>query len=337
MPITGPASYVPTTDEFIAHWTNANQDAPGGDLVVAPEEDDRPAIRLMDLENLRVDLVRERKAVTTGLTEQHVAQGKVLLRKRKLLKFYDQFAAQLRAYFGKTPFLPSLPLKPAESGLPARFLDVMEDILSLWTQINGTIPPPGVMSPLMLPDGGDIGQMQAKVQELRELLITLAQKEQNTALARARRNQVQDRIYPILKGYRLSVPALFGKNSPHTLSLPRLTPLPGRTPTGVSASGSFVTPENEARIVHTTSPDDDIESYELRQCPPPDYAGEDETIIASHPAGAPPEFHTAAGLVSAGDRSLFKVYTINTGGREKGSNVVDITWPETSTAPGQEE
>ncbi|MES2705303.1 MAG: hypothetical protein V4726_21590 [Verrucomicrobiota bacterium] len=327
MPITGPASYVPTMDEFIAHWTNANTAAAPGVVVVAPQQPNEPAVTLAAMEALRGQLTAERKAVVTGLNQQHVAREKAQMQKRALLERYEQFAATLRAFFAKTPFLSSLPLKPLETELPARFLDVMEEMLSLWTQIEDAPPPAGIDLPLVLKGGFDITFLQDGIALLRTLLINLAQKEQNTHLARTRRNQMQEKIYPILRDYRLAVPAILGKNSPLTLSLPRLSPLPGKTPTGVSASGTFTTPENEARIVHTLSPDDDISHYELRQCPPPDYAGDDETIIASHPAGAPPEFRTQAGLVVPGDRSLFKVVTINDDGREKSSNTVDITWP----------
>lgn len=327
MPITGPASYVPTTEEFIAHWTKANETAPMGEVVVAPDEEEKPPIRLENLIQLRIALLEERKAVAAGLTEQYVAREKVQKRKRQLLERYDQFAGLVRAYFGSTAYAVALPVKPTESELSARFVDTMDRVAYLWLQIQSDSPPPGVVFPITLPENFGLPQMQDLVRSLKELLTVLPLKEQNTQLARARRELVQEKIYPILKGYRLAVPAVLGKNSAHTHTLPRLSPLPGRTPTGVNASGSFVTPENEARIVHTQSPDDDIERYELRQCPPPDYVGDDETIIASHPASAPPEFRTVAGLVEAGDRSLFKVYIINTDGREKGSNVVDITWP----------
>ena len=49
--------------------------------------------------------------------------------------------------------------------------------------------------------------------------------------------------------------------------------------------------------------------------------------MASHAANAPAEFFTNFGLLAPGDRSLFKVHTINADDREKGSNVVDVTWP----------
>ena len=85
----------------------------------------------------------------------------------------------------------------------------------------------------------------------------------------------------------------------------------------------FLTPSNQAKVLHSLSPDTDIVRYELRQCPPPDYEGDDETIVANAPA----EFLTNFGLLAPGDRSLFRVYTINADDRGKGSNVVDITWP----------
>ncbi|MBC7980940.1 MAG: hypothetical protein H7Y36_10300, partial [Armatimonadetes bacterium] len=34
MPITGPASYLPTTDQFIAHWTSANAELGGAAPII---------------------------------------------------------------------------------------------------------------------------------------------------------------------------------------------------------------------------------------------------------------------------------------------------------------
>ena len=155
----------------------------------------------------------------------------------------------------------------------------------------------------------------------------LAQAEQETNPACARRNLVQERIYPILRDYRLAGLAIRGKDSPFATTLPRLSTLPGNTPTGVSASGTFLMPSNQAKMLHSLSPDPDITRHELRRCLPPDYEGDDKTIAASHPANASTEFLTNFGLPASGDRSHFEVYAINAEDRGKGSNAVDITWP----------
>ena len=327
MPITGPASYVPTTDEFLAHWSLANAVVPASPVVVAPSQGGGVAVTRIALANLGGELALARTAVQVGLNGTSVARETVLIAKRELLEHYDSFAAKLRAYYINTPFLPSLPTKPTEGELSARFVDAMDDMASLWTRLNAAGPPPGVTLPLVLAGGYSLGDMQDAMETLRAQLAGLAQAEQDTNLARAKRNLVQGKIYPILRDYRLAVPAMLGKNSPLTATLPRLSPLPGNTPTAVSSSGTFLTPSNQAKVLHSLSPDTDIVRYELRQCPPPDYEGDDETIVASHAANAPAEFLTNFGLLAPGDRSLFKVYAINADDREKGSNVVDITWP----------
>ena len=59
--------------------------------------------------------------------------------------------------------------------------------------------------------------------------------------------------------------------------------------------------------------------YELRYCPPPKNLGEDEAVVASHPADAPPEFLTHHGLPAPGAPALFKVYPITTAKRAGGA------------------
>jgi hypothetical protein len=92
---------------------------------------------------------------------------------------------------------------------------------------------------MVLPPNLNQEDFNVDVDILRLLFRDLSHKEQNVNLARTKRNLVQEKIYPILRDYRLAVPATLGTNSPLTQTLLRLSPLPGKTPATPIAAGTY--------------------------------------------------------------------------------------------------
>lgn len=317
---------MPTTEEFLAHWALANGAVPGTVVVVAAEEPGGPPVTLADFEVLAAELRGAHSAVRGCLMAVSIARTRTQMTKRALLVRYEEFADRLRAFYQGSPFLTSLPVKPVELELASRFLGRMQGVATLWAQLNAAAAPGGVTLPLLLPGGYAVGDFTADVEGLGAELQALGEAEQETQLARSRRNLAQERIYAVLRNYRLTVPAVLGRNAAVTLTMPRLTVVRGSTPPEVMVSGSFVPESGQARILHGVLDLPDLTHYELRYCPPPKYRAEEETLVASHPAEAPAEFLTNHGLLTPGDRALYKVYPITSARRERGSKVVDITW-----------
>ncbi len=141
------------------------------------------------------------------------------------------------------------------------------------------------------------------------------------------RNVLQDGIYPILKNYRQNLPTHFAKGHALVTSLPTLTPAPGSTPDAVTASGSWIVAQSQAKLTWTESTNPNLSGYDIRFCSGPNYSTDNESIIGSVLPGATLEFLTDTGLTSPGNVASFKVYVVTTTGNEKGSNTVTITRP----------
>ena len=123
-------------------------------------------------------------------------------------------------------------------------------------------------------------------------------------MARTRGNIVQDRLHPVLRHYRRAVPSILEKTATSPPPCPAFPPA-GNTPAGVSASGTFLTPSNEAKVLHSLSPDPDITRYELRQCPPPATARSSKsTPTMRTTAGRAAMSWTSPGLQGKGSRFL---------------------------------
>ena len=109
-------------------------------------------------------------------------------------------------------------------------------------------------------------------------------------------------------------------------TMPRLTPLPGHTPTAVNASAVFQAP-NASRIVYEASTDSMLHSYELRGTVGDRYSDEDAVVIATHSPNDPREFVTTFGLNQPGAEIALKVYVVLTTGNEAGSAAMLVERP----------
>jgi len=160
---------------------------------------------------------------------------------------------------------------------------------------------------------------------LKTAYSTLQAADQEVTLERERRNVVQAKAYGILVDYRKAVLGTFDPLDALVASLPRLSPDPGSTPDAPTASGAWDVATQMAKITFTASTSANIDHYELRMSPGPDYSTENETVVASLSPSDPLEFVTNAGLTSPGDVASFKVYVVTTTGNEAGSNAVTVT------------
>ncbi len=85
--------------------------------------------------------------------------------------------------------------------------------------------------------------------------------------------------------------------------------------------------KKKAILTWAASESADVYDYSLRTAPDPAYDGRNETVVGSVKFGQPLIFETDAGLLTAGNTALLKVYTVTDTGREKGSRVLKITRP----------
>ena len=318
MPISGPSSYVSTTDEFLANWQNADTALGAGNEIVLQGGTNRAGLTA-----LKDDLVAKRTELQDKLNDKEGARGDVEIQKAALLSRLKQFNEKIRAFFEGTKFVRMLPDLPSQTDAQSGVMDALEDGNSIWQKVNAD---PGTASPVTLLGGYNQATFAADVATLRTAYTTLNASENNLKFVREQRNDLQDTIREVLVKYRKALPTFFPSDHALVQSLPRLTPLPGSTPQGVTLSGEWNAQPGYAVLTWTASADPNLEGYEVRMTVGPVYDADSDTVIANEPPGVL-SHQTVQGLPSPGAMASYKVFVILSTGNESGSNAVTITRP----------
>lgn len=333
MPITGPSSYLSTTDEFIAHWTAVN-------ALLAP----LPANLILEgnrtlatLTGLRTSLAAARADVEVKRNGYEFARADAVLKRIALLGRAQQVMDAVRANWSGTAFPALLPEKLSPTAAGARIEQMLDDVADVWVRLNAATPPAGVTVPLTLttdptpavpaPPAYLLATFQIELSGLKVAHTALENAAVPLRSARASRDALQDQIRPMLVDYRVAVPTKLPPSSPLIDSIPRYSPEGGATPEPADATGSWNVAAGKAFIDFTPSPSASVVRHELRYVAGPDYDAEDEEIAGSINAGSPSHFETLAGLPIPGVTASYRVYAITADGNERTSNTVTVTRP----------
>jgi hypothetical protein len=323
MPISNNASYIPTIDEFIGHWTQVNT------FLVPPlvvRNEVKLSSTLVQFTALR-ELIRSQAAgVIDLLNDQEIARGLIDLKKAQLLAWLTEFNGLMDAYWAGTRFLKARPTPPALTLGEEKFLNPMRDMASLWTKLDADAAPAGLTLPLTLSDGTVVGDFATALAVVQAAYSQERMVAQGVVLARAQREESKQSAYLTMKAYRLAVPAR-GKQFPALVeTLPKLTPAGGHTPDPVHASAVFQAPD-QAKVVYEASEDAELDHYELRGNPGDAYDDDDAVTIEQRQPGEAREFVTGFGLTQPGARVALKVYVVLTTGNEAGSGGMVVARP----------
>lgn len=317
MAISGPASYVPTTEAFVSHWGLADAALGAGNEIVLAG-----GVNLAGLSTKKTALVNKRTLLQTKLTELEVARGDIEIRKGALLQLFAKFTDRVRSLYPGSKYERALPTQPGLNDSLGLFTDPMDSAASLWKLINDD---PALADIVIL--GTTQAQFVTLIADLKTAFTTRTNAATVADVTREERNDLQDEIYAILKNYRQALPSHFATGNALIDSLPRLTPEPGATPEPVIVNAVWVPATNQARLTYTRSTATDFSDYEFRMTPGPDYSTEDDVIVGSITNQDTLEFLTDAGLMTPGVTASFKVYVKTATGNESGSNTVVITRP----------
>lgn len=316
MPISGNSSYIPTVNEFIAHWESVDAYLGAGNEVIVAGGKSRA-----DLLTLRTELQTKRDAVEGVLNGVEISSATIKLQKEALLERFAQLAANVRALYGGQAFEAALPDAPGLGDNESKFCKPLVDAANLWQRILDS------GATLTLVDAFTVTDFNDAIDDLRQEYIAWTKGGSDLKIVRGERDDLQKQIYPILKQYRQIIPGKFPDDSVYINTLPRLTPKPGATPQAVNASAVWDEAEVKARIEWEASTNNDLKEYQVRYTPGDDYEEDDETIVATISPGQPLTLLTDAGLTQAGASSTFKVYVITNTGNEKGSAALTVEWP----------
>jgi hypothetical protein len=324
MPITGNSSYIPTMNEFIAHWGQANTAiSPAALTVRLPDNTTRTRVQFI---NLRDTLQTQQGDVIGYLSELQIQRGSIRLKKEVLMEKFTLFMSLMDGYYVETDFRDARPYAPTFHAGQDLFMRPMIETARLWTKMDEGPAPAGVTLPLVLGDGTDQETFAGLVADLQNAYAEERNKAQDLTLARARRNRTQLDAYETMKSYREAVPGKLTEFPEIIDTLPRLTPLPGHTPVPVNASAVFQSP-NLAKVVYDASSDAQLERYELRGTIGDEYDEQDAVVIASHSPNETREFITPFGLNQPGTEIALKVFVILTTGNEAGSATMRVSRP----------
>ena len=131
----------------------------------------------------------------------------------------------------------------------------------------------------------------------------------------------------ILQLYRLKIEDLHAPDSLAVQSLPRLTPLPGRTPDPVALTATWDPTAPGAKLTWTASADPERQRYEVRSSPGADYLAEDASVITTVLPGEPLTHTATAGFDLPGAAVSYKIYVRLDTGNEAGSDAETVVRP----------
>lgn len=324
MPITGNSSYIPTMNEFIAHWGQANAALAPSSLMVRLPDNTTKTRALFT--GLRDTLQSQQNDVIGCLSALQIQRSNIRLQKEALMEKFSMFVNLMEGYYQQTDFYAARPYAPTFHAGQEAFTRPLVDMMLLWDKMNNGTAPAGVTLPLVLADGTEQSMFASAVSALQFAYAEERNKAQELSLARAKRNRTQLNAYETMKAYREAVPGKLAAFPEIVDTLPRLTPLPGHTPVPVNASAVFQSP-NLAKVVYDASSDAQLERYELRGTIGDEYDEQDAVVIASRGPNETREFITPFGLNQPGTEVALKVFVILTTGNEAGSATMRVSRP----------
>lgn len=317
MPFSGPTSYVPTINDFLAHWDAAEAQA-GEDIVLSNN-------RNRDyLDDLGSGLSAVASTIQGHLNDREIARGFINIQKPALLDRLAEFNRKVRGVLGDTPYENALPKVPTDNAGEGKITGPLDDCVTLWGRINAaTIP--GFTGPLTLSGGYAVAAFEAELVALLAQYKAYSTARQLLKLALAERNQKQELAYDTCRDYRAYIIGNFPEGDPLVSTLPRLTPAPGHTPDTVQLQGGWDVNTGKAVLQWTASEDADLASYSIRYVVGDSYDGSVEDVLATVQPGEPLELASATGFGAAGSAVSYKVYVVLNTGNERGSDAVTVT------------
>ena len=322
MAITSNASYIPTIDEFLGHWSNVDGSIiPALVLTVNDNTMDRAGFLAT-----RGSLVLADQDIQDKLNDIEIARADIDIKKTELLRELNLFTGLMDSYYVGTKFFPARPGAPSISDGREAFTKPLYDVKSLWLKLDAASARPGLALPIVLSDGATQNAFGNKIVALEEAYIEAASAEQDLRLAREERSRIQLVAYATMKVYRQAVPTKCSQHPSLVATLPRLSPEPGATPDAVTASSVFEAPD-KSKVVHSAVTQSGIKKVQLRGHVGTKWDEDLAVTIAEHAPGDAPEFITSFGLTQPGASVVMKVYVISDTDNEAGSNAVVTTRP----------
>lgn len=321
MPITDIWSYVTTGEEFKTHWEAVNlaRTTGGGTALTLPGG--------YSLANLTADVAAVQDAnsnqegLDNGLDLATAARdtAREFLRNR-LMEFRDAVQYRLPG----SGYERALPQTPHEDASEQKLLKALDDMLNLWTRINGDTTVADFTPPLLLRGSYALAAFSTALTAMRATYQAVTAAENDARLGRGKRDVLLDPLRDRFVQYRKAIEVEYGPTDPFTTTLPSVYSSPGSTPTPVVLSGSWNASLGQFQFSWTASSDPNLDEYELRRSEGASYNAATATVVGN---AAPGTTTLQVVEMSTGNTFSFKLFTKLTTNNESGSNTVTITRP----------
>ncbi len=223
------ATYIPTCDEFNAHWTSVNADRIAnalaeitlkGGYTRAMFEADRNALEAAISATEGFENVLE--LATTTRDNQ----------KNALVDRLKQFRAGVQGDLDDTPYVSALSTVPSFSMAESKWLRAFDDMADLWARINADTTTPDFTAPLLLRGGYTLADFTAELAAMRAQFKAVTTAENNADIGRAERDALLSPIRARMLQYRKKIAVEYDEEHPLFVSLPDLyASSGGATPT----------------------------------------------------------------------------------------------------------
>lgn len=290
-------------------------------------------VTLAVFDDLYDDLMAQRTKVAESLVALDLTRGDLRELKQALVTRINQFNKAVRGNAPGGKYERSLPPLPDLDTNQTDFISAAVRVKQLWTAINADTAL-GIDLPMTLEGVFTLANFTTlmtgtppTVPGVKESYEALAERQGQVKLDREYRNDLQDRIYTLLKAYRQVLPTKFPAGHALLDSLPVLTPPPGATPPAVVITAEWDAVEEKAKITVLGTVPEGVVELEVRGLPGTDYDGEDDSVLGSIPLEGPLVFLTATYHATPGQSGSYKVFTKSALGHEAGSNAESVTRP----------
>ena len=338
--ISGPSSYVSVALQFFNHWEDANDLLGGSSPIVLAgylAKSSQPITRVV-FKQWYDDLMGARGDVSSTLVDLDLARGALVDIKTSLIVRADQFHKAVRGNAAGSRYERTLAALAQVDDTQSVFSDAMVRIRQVWTALNGDTSF-GMVLPLTLEGNFALGSFLTLfngvpgalptdpplVPGLRHRYEAVTELEGRLKFARETRNDLQDRMYEMMKAYRQVLPQKVPAGHALLDSLPVLTPPQGSPPPAVQIMVSYDVGQQKAKIEVVGSVPQGVTEIEVRGVAGLVYSVEDENDLGTVSLAGPLVFYTDTYHQAPGQSGSYRAYTKNGEGREAGSNTGSAT------------
>ncbi len=319
MPVSGPSSYLPTIDAFIAHWASVNTALGGAGLKLGG------TYTATNLGTDRANLLAKITAVdVTRTANLGASQARDILR-GTVKERIRQFNAFMRGNFPNTVYINQLGKVPgSRQGIGSWQLS-LDLTKNCWDAIDATTPVLGFIPVILSGSYSNASFTTDRTNVLADFsAVTTAVQNFQTAV------EARDAAFALIRArlvqYRPAVEGAFASGSALITSIPALTPAKGSTPKAVRLTAVWNATTSKADLTWAPSDDARVTGCEVRACYNQSYKTADEASLGFVALGTN-SFSDDTGLGASGAYVTYKVYTLTATGNEKGSNSEKVTRP----------